>query len=53
MCRIEQEFALVSDLSIRPRKPLFQIPIEDFEQLLQVIAQIGGPELAMEINPEN
>jgi hypothetical protein len=53
MCRIDQEFALVSDLSIRPRKPLFQIPIEDFEQLLLVIAQIGGHELAIEINPEN
>ncbi|EFX74157.1 hypothetical protein DAPPUDRAFT_324663 [Daphnia pulex] len=52
MCRIDQEFALVSDLSIRARKPSFEIPVDDFDQLLQVIAQIGGLELDEKLNPK-
>lgn len=53
MCRIDQEFALVSDLSIRARKPSFEIPVDDFDQLLQVIGQIGGLELDEKVNLKN
>ena len=48
MCRIDQEFALVSDLSIRAQKPPFEIPLEDFDLLFQVIADIGSVELDCE-----
>jgi hypothetical protein len=48
MCRIDQEFALVSDLSIRAQKPSFEIPLEDFELLFQVIAGIGSIDLDCE-----
>ncbi|XP_046464147.1 uncharacterized protein LOC124209940 isoform X1 [Daphnia pulex] len=50
MCRIDQEFALVSDLSIRARKPSFEIPVDDFDGLLQMIAKIGGLELDEKLN---
>ena len=46
MCRIDQEFALVSDLSIRAQKPPFEIPLEDFDLLFQAIA--GSVELDCE-----
>ena len=48
MCRIDQEFALVSDLSIRAQKPSFEIPLEDFDLLFQAIADIGSVELDCE-----
>ena len=50
MCRIDQEFVLVSDLSVQPKKPSFYIPIDDFDQLLQVITQIGTLELDEKVN---
>ena len=51
MCRIDQEFALVSDLSIRAPKPSFEIRLEHFDLLFQqVIAGIGSVELESELN---
>jgi hypothetical protein len=50
MCRIGQEFALVSDLSIRAPKPSFEIPVEDFDLLFQLISGIGFVELNGELN---
>ncbi|XP_046642269.1 centrosomal protein of 83 kDa-like [Daphnia pulicaria] len=50
MCRIGQEFALVSDLSIRAPKPSFEIPVEDFDLLFQLISGIGSVELDGELN---
>jgi hypothetical protein len=50
MCRIGQEFALVSDLSIRAPKPSFEIPVENFDLLFQLISGIGFVELNGELN---
>ncbi len=50
MCRIDQEFALVSDLSIRAPKPSFEIPLENFDLLFHVISGIGSVELDGELN---
>jgi hypothetical protein len=50
MCRIGQEFALVSDLSIRAPKPSFEIPVENFDLLFQLISGIGSVELDGELN---
>lgn len=42
MTKIDQGLILVSDLNISAPKPQLEIPIENFEPVLEVISRIGS-----------
>lgn len=46
MERVDQGVVLVSDLNIKPPKPQFEIQVNNFDSLLEMIARIGSAELA-------
>lgn len=50
MDRIDEGLALVSDLNFCLPKPQLEIPIDNFDPMLQLISRIGS---AAESNSEN